>query len=360
MLKRLDRYIIQRFMVTFIVALGLFTLIIIIFDVSEKLDDFVEKQAPIKEIIFGYYLNFIPFILNLFSPFFVFLTVIFFTSKLAEKSEIVAMLASGVTYNRFLRPYIIVSLVFGAFSFLLNAWIIPRSDKIRVVFENRYIRNLDNDFKENIIRQIKPGVVMSLGSFNRMDSTGYNLNLEWIDQGKVVKKLYAERINWSPKKKKWRIFNYRYRSIYNNGSEKLRFGEYQDTMIPFNPTDFFRRDDDVQSFNMKELDTYIELEKMRGTGRAFFYITEKYRRYSAPFSLFLLTFIGVCVSSSKKRGGIGVNLAVGLFISFAYLFIIQWFISYGSNGSMPPALAVWLPNLMFIPIALYFYRTAQK
>ena len=347
-------------MVTFIVALGLFTLIIIIFDVSEKLDDFVEKQAPIKEIIFGYYLNFIPFILNLFSPFFVFLTVIFFTSKLAEKSEIVAMLASGVTYNRFLRPYIIVSLVFGAFSFLLNAWIIPRSDKIRVVFENRYIRNLDNDFKENIIRQIKPGVVMSLGSFNRMDSTGYNLNLEWIDQGKVVKKLYAERINWSPKKKKWRIFNYRYRSIYNNGSEKLRFGEYQDTMIPFNPTDFFRRDDDVQSFNMKELDTYIELEKMRGTGRAFFYITEKYRRYSAPFSLFLLTFIGVCVSSSKKRGGIGVNLAVGLFISFAYLFIIQWFISYGSNGSMPPALAVWLPNLMFIPIALYFYRTAQK
>jgi len=360
MLKRLDRYIIQRFMVTFIVALGLFTLIIIIFDVSEKLDDFVEKQAPIKDIIFKYYLNFIPFILNLFSPFFVFLTVIFFTSKLAEKSEIVAMLASGVTYNRFLRPYIIVSLVFGAFSFLLNAWIIPRSDKIRVVFENRYIRNLDNDFKENIIRQIKPGVVMSLGSFNRMDSTGYNLNIEWIDQGKVVKKLYAERINWSPKKKKWRIFNYRYRNIYNNGTEKLRFGEYQDTMIPFNPTDFFRRDDDVQSFNMKELDTYIELEKMRGTGRAFFYITEKYRRYSAPFSLFLLTFIGVCVSSSKKRGGIGVNLAVGLFISFAYLFIIQWFISYGSNGSMPPALAVWLPNIMFIPIALYFYRTAQK
>lgn len=347
-------------MVTFIVALGLFTLIIIIFDVSEKLDDFVEKQAPIKDIIFKYYLNFIPFILNLFSPFFVFLTVIFFTSKLAEKSEIVAMLASGVTYNRFLRPYILVSLVFGAFSFMLNAWIIPRSDKIRVVFENRYIRNLDNDFKENIIRQIKPGVVMSLGSFNRMDSTGYNLNLEWIDQGKVVKKLYAERINWSPKKKKWRIFNYRYRNIYNNGTEKLRFGEYQDTMIPFNPTDFFRRDDDVQSFNMKELDVYIDLEKMRGTGRAFFYITEKYRRYAAPFSLFLLTFIGVCVSSSKKRGGIGVNLAVGLFISFAYLFIIQWFISYGSNGSMPPALAVWLPNIMFIPIALYFYRTAQK
>jgi lipopolysaccharide export system permease protein len=359
-LKKLDKYIVKRFLTTFSVALGLFTLIIVIFDVSEKLDDFVEKQAPVKAIIFSYYLNFIPFILNLFSPFFVFLTVIFFTSKLAEKSEIVAMLASGVTYNRFLKPYLMVALVLGALSFILNSWIIPRSDKERVKFENRYIRNLDNEYKENIIRQIKPGVVMSLGNFNLMDSSGYNLNLEWIDNGKVVKKLYADRINWWAKKQKWRIHNYRYRVINNDGTESLRMGEFQDTLIPFNPADFFRRDDDVQSFNMKELDTYIELEKMRGTGRAFFYVTEKYRRYAAPFSLLLLSFIGVCVSSSKKRGGIGVNLAVGLFVSFAYLFIIQWFISYGSNGSMPPALAVWLPNLLFVPLAFYFYSSAQK
>lgn len=360
MFKLLDLYIIRRFVLTFVVALGLFTLIIIIFDVAEKLDDFVEKQAPLKAIVLGYYLNFIPFILNLFSPFFVFLTVIFFTSKLAEKSEIIAMLASGVTYNRFLRPYIVVSLVFGLLSFVLNAWIIPRSDKTRVAFENRYIRNLDNEYKENIVRQIKPGIIMSLGSFNRMDSTGYNLSIEWMEQGRITKKLFADRINWSPKKHKWRIMNYRYRHIHTDGTESLRFGDYQDTLIPFNPTDFFRRDDDVQSFNMKELDTYIELEEMRGTGRSFFYITEKYRRYAAPFSLFLLTFIGACVSSSKKRGGIGINLAVGLFISFAYLFIIQWFISYGSTGSMPPVWAVWLPNILFLPIAYYFYRTAQK
>jgi len=347
-------------MVTFVVALGLFTLIIIIFDVSEKLDDFVEKKAPLRAIIIGYYFNFIPFILNLFSPFFVFLTVIFFTSKLAEKSEIVAMLASGVTYNRFLRPYILVASFFGAITFVLNAWVIPRSDKIRVTFENQYIRNLNDEYKENIIRQIEPGVVMSLGSFNRMDSIGFNLNIEWIQNGKIVKKLYADRIEWEPKKLKWRLSNYRYRNIYSDGTEKLRLGESQDTLIPFNPTDFFRRDDDVQSFNMKELDTYIELEKMRGTGRSFFYTTEKYRRYAAPFSLLLLTFIGVCVSSSKKRGGMGVNLAVGLFISFAYLFIIQWFVSYGSNGTMLPLLSVWLPNILFLPIAFYFYVTTQK
>ncbi len=360
MLKKLDLYIIKSFMVTFIVALGLFTLIIVIFDVSEKLDDFVEKQAPLKAIIVGYYFNFIPFILNLFSPIFVFLTVIFFTSKLAGKSEIIAILASGVTYNRLLRPYLMVAFLFGSLSFILLAWIIPRSDKRRVEFENHYIRELKDEYKENIIRQIKPGVVMSMGSFNRMDSSGFNLNVEWIENGRLIKKLSAERISWFAKKNKWRIFNYRYRHIYSNGKERLRFGESQDTLIPFNPVDFFRRDDDVNSFDMGELDTYIELEKMRGTGRAFFYITEKYRRYAAPFSLMLLAFIGVCVSSSKKRGGMGVNLAVGLFVSFAYLFIIQWFISYGSNGSLAPILAVWLPNIIFLPVAFYFYRTAQK
>ena len=360
MLKLIDKYIIKKFLSTFIVALGLFTLIIVIFDVSEKLDEFVEKQAPFSAIVKGYYFNFIPFILNLFSPFFVFLSVIFFTSKLAGKSEIVSMLASGISYNRFLRPYILVAAVLGVFSFVLNAWVIPRSDKLRVNFENRYIRNINDEYRENIVRQIKPGVVMSMGNFDRMDSSGYNLNIEWIDNGKITKKLTAERINWFAKKSKWRLFKYRYRKIYDNGTENLVMGEYLDTLIPFNPTDFFRRDDDVQSFNMSELNTYIELEKMRGTGRAFFYQTEKYRRYSAPFSLMLLTFIGVCVSSSKKRGGMGVNLAVGLFVSFAYLFFIQWFISYGSTGSMAPILSVWLPNLFFIPIAIYFYVTAQK
>ena len=360
MLKKLDIYIIKKFLTTFIVAMALFTLIIIIFDVAEKLDDFVEKKAPVKAIIMGYYLNFIPFILNLFSPFFIFLTVIFFTSKLAEKSEIISMIASGVTYNRFLKPYILVAVLLGFFSFILNAWIIPKSDKQRVKFENRYVRNVNDEYRENIIRQIKPGVIMSLGSFNRMDSTGFNLNIEWINKGKISKKLYADRISWAKSKSKWRIYNYRYRIFKNNGNEQIICGELQDTLIPFNPSDFFIRDEDVQSFNMNELNRFIELEKMRGTGRAFFYQTEKHRRYASPFSLILLAFIGVCVSSTKKRGGIGINLAIGLFISFAYLFLIQWFISYGSNGSMHPLLAVWLPNLFYIPVALLFYFRAQK
>lgn len=360
MLKKLDFYIVKKFVTTFIVAIALFTIIIIIFDIAEKLDDFVEKKAPLNAIIFGYYFNFIPFILNLFSPFFIFLTVIFFTSKLAEKSEIISMIASGVTYNRFIRPYIIVAVILGIFSFVLNAWVIPKSDKQRVKFENRYVRNVNDEYRENIIRQIKPGVVMSLGSFNRMDSTGYNLNIEWIQNGKISKKLFADRITWTKSKRKWRIFNYRYRIFKSDGSEQIIVGELQDTLIPFNPNDFFIRDEDVQSFNMTELDNFIKLEKMRGTGREFFYETEKYRRYASPFSLILLAFIGVCVSSSKKRGGIGVNLAIGLFISFAYLFLIQWFISYGSNGSMHPVLAVWLPNIMYIPIALFFYKKAQK
>lgn len=360
MIKRIDWYIIRSFLGAFSLALGLFTVIIIIFDVSEKIDDFVEKSIPFKTILTGYYLNFVPFLLNQFSPIFIFISVIFFTSRLANRSEIIAILSSGVSYPRFLRPYMITAAFLGVLSFVLNAWIIPSADKVRVDFENTYIRDISNDYRENIKRQIQPGIVMSLQSFNYLDSFGYLLNLEHIENNRLVSRLSAEKMQWNREAGKWGLSNYKYRKYHKDGTQSIEFGKQLDTTIQFNPLDFFRRVEDVQSFNLQELNEYIELERMRGTENVFFYQTEKFRRYAAPFSILVLTFIAVCVSSIKTRQGIGLHLGKGLLISFFYLFVIQFFNSYGSSGSMHPLLAVSLPNVLFFGIGLYFYRNTQK
>lgn len=361
MISKLDWYIIRKYLSTFLWALGLFTVIILIFDVSEKIDDFISKSIPAKEVILHYYVNFIPFLLNLFSPVFAFITVIFFTSKLAARSEFVAMLASGIRYSRIVRPYILTALILGVMSFVLNAWVIPEGDKTRLEFENTWIRDLKKeDYKKNIKRQIQPGIFMSLNSFSLIDSFGFNLAMEHMEGGRIKSKLYADKLRWNPDQQTWRVLNYKIRVFDENNNETLIRGEFLDTMIPFNPTDFFRRSDDVQSFNLNELKQYIELEQMRGTTDVSFYQTELQRRFASPFALIVLTFIGVCVSSVKSRQGIGLHLGLGLLISFAYLFVIQFFNSYGNNGTMHPLIAVWAPNLMFLGIGLLLYRNTQK
>ncbi len=358
--KIIDLYIIKKFLGSFIMTLGLFTIIIVVFDVSEKIDEFVGKKAPLKDIVFKYYFNFIPFLLNLFSPLFVFISVIFFTSKMAMKSEFVALLAGGVSYLRILRPYFFTGVIIAFMSYLLNAWIIPHSDKIRVEFENQYTRDLTTNFKRNIKRQIRPGVIMSLKNYNYLDSFGYKLNLDNMIEGKMLSRLEAEKLKWNPKTDSWKVENYRIRSFDEDGNESLVKGIEMDTMIRFDPDDFFRRDEDVQSFNMTELKEYIALGRMRGIPNLFFYETERQRRYASPFSMLILTFIGVCVSSIKTRQGIGWHLAKGVLISFAYLFVMQFFTSYGSSGVMHPLLAVWIPNFLFLAIGIWLYRTTQK
>jgi lipopolysaccharide export system permease protein len=357
--KKIDWYIIRSFLGAFLLALGLFTIIIIIFDISEKIDEFVEKDVPLKEIIFGYYVNFVPFLLNQFSPIFVFISCVFFTSKLAERSEVVAILSSGVSYMRFLRPYLLTAAFLGVISYILSGWIIPEGDKLRMEFEFKYIRNQD-DSKSNIKRQIQPGVIMSMQNFNLIDSFGYRLTLEKIENGRIVSRIFADKIQWNKERKIWTLDRFIERRFLNDSTEMIIRQEHLDTQLKFDPAEFFRRIEDVQAFNMRELDEYIKLEQMRGTENVFFYQTEKYRRYSGILSILVLTFIAVCVSSIKTRGGVGLHLGKGLIISFVYLFVIQFFHSYGSSGVMNPILAVTMPNVMFAFVGLYFYRVTQK
>lgn len=360
MIKKFDWYIIKKFLLTFAVTLGLFIIIIIIFDVSEKLDDFLQKKAPLKEILFNYYLNYVPFFLNLFSPVFIFISVIFFTSKLASRSEIVATLSSGVSYDRFLRPYIITAFILAILSFLLNGFVIPHSEKVRLKFENKYIRNNDDNYINNKHSQIRPNTFFYLEYFGYGDSMGGGVHLEVYENNKLKNKLFAKRISFNHKLKKWHLEEYVIREYMPDGSNKLTTGRYMDTLIPFDPADFFRRAEDIQSLDLVELDNYIEQERMKGAENLYYFITDKYRRYSLPFSTFILTIIGVCVSSKKSRGGVGLNLGIGIFLSFIYLFVIQYFNTYGNSGLMPPLIAVWIPNLIFGVVAFYLYKKAQK
>ncbi|MBT6236314.1 MAG: YjgP/YjgQ family permease [Bacteroidetes bacterium] len=313
-LTKIDWYIIKRFLGAFVLALGLFTVIIIVFDLSEKIDEFMENSAPFDEVIFNYYVNWVPFLLNLFSPVFVFISVIFFTSKMAQKSEIIAMLAGGVSYDRLLRPYIITSVFLALVSFSMFAWIIPKADKTRVVFENQYIRDRTHYSASQIKTQISPGVIMSMGNFNFSDSAGFKVSLEHIVDGSLRSKLFADRLNWNDKTQKWKLSKWWSREFID-GMEIISKGAVMDTMIAFNPEDFFRKNDDVQMFSLSELDEMINLENMRGTGNTFFYTTEKYKRFAMPFAVIILTIIGVSVASKKTRGGIGLNLGIGLLIS---------------------------------------------
>lgn len=359
MLKKFDWYIIKKFLTTFVVTLGLFIIIIIVFDISEKLDDFIKKNAPIEKIIFDYYLNFIPFFLNLFSPIFIFITVIFFTSKLAAQSEIVATLAAGVSYLRILKPYMITAGILAVFSFFLNAYLIPMSDKKRIAFENIYVRDGHDAYVNNTHAQILPNTYFYMEYFGN-DSIGSGVSLEHFENNELKSKLFARKLSWNRKAQKWRLEDYFTREYLPNGSQKITQGLYIDTMIPFDPADFFRRNDDIQSFNINELNAFIKKERLKGNESLHFYETEKHRRIAIPFSTFVLTFIGVCVSSKKSRGGVGVNLGVGIFISFIYLFVIQYFNTYGNSGLLHPMLAVWIPNVLFGFVGLYFYKIAQK
>lgn len=349
----------KRFLGAFSLALGLFTVIIIVFDLSEKIDNFIEHNAPFSEIIFDFYINWIPYLLNLFSPVFVFISVIFFTSKMAQNSEIVAILASGVSYRRLLLPYIITAIFLALVSFALYAWIIPKADKTRVVFENEYIRDGRNYTASKIKTQIAPGVILSIRNFNFADSAGFKVSIENVKDGRLVSKLYADRMTWDKKKETWKMHKWWTREFID-GMEIIEKGAELDTMIPFNPENMFRKNDDVQMFNLNELDEMIALENMQGTGKTFFYITEKYKRVAMPFAIIILTVIGVSVSSKKTRGGVGLNLGIGLLLSFTFLIVFQFFLAYGSSGALHPLIAVSIPNLIFGGIAFILYKLAQK
>ena len=359
-LKIIDYYIIRKFLGTFFFALMLIICIAVIFDLAEKIDDFMEKGATFKQIIFEYYLNFIPYFAVLFSSLFTFISVIFFTSKMAYDTEIVAILNSGMSFRRLMYPYLISAGLISTFSFSLSNYVIPGANRKRLAFEETYVHNKPYEYnKPNIHKQIEPGVYIYMESFNNLSEIGYKFSMEKFKGDLLVKKLMSDYIQWNAVKKKWTVHNYYIRTI-DSLKEKLVRGDVLDTTLNIGPDEFKRRDNFVDAMSIGDLNKYIKVLQLQGADNIGLYLIERAKRLAFPFSTFILTMIGVTLSSRKIRGGIGMHIGAGLALSFGYILFMQFSSQFALSGKLSPSLAAWIPNIIFAVISLYLYRMAPK
>ena len=357
-MQKLDWYILKKFLGTFFFTLSLILLIVIIFDVSEKIDDFLEHELSIKTIIFDYYLNFIPYFGNLFSPLFIFISVIFFTSKMANDSEVIAILNSGMSFSRFLRPFIIASIILGTLSFLLGNFIIPPSNSKRIDFENKYLRNKYYSNKKNIHIQILPNQYIYMQSYNSKREIGYKFTIEKFNDNKLISKLKSDYAQYDSINNVWQINNYEIRE-FKDEKQIIKKGIRMDTTINLHPSEFTKRKSLVETMNFFELNNYIKREEMRGSEQIISHKIEKHKRIAFPFSSIILTLIAVAIASRKIRGGIGMHLGIGIIIAFTYILFMQISTTFAINSNLDPKLSVWIPNFLYVILSLVLLNKAQ-
>jgi lipopolysaccharide export system permease protein len=359
-LRLIDFYIIRKFLGTFFLSILLVIVIAIVFDFSEKLDDFIEHNAPVKAIAFDYYLNFIPYFAILYSHLFTFIAVIFFTSKMAYRTEIIAILSSGVSYRRMLLPYFVSAFIIAVFSYSLMNFVVPNANKVRLEFEENFIYNKPFSYSSrNIHKQIRPGVFIYMESFSNLSNTAYKFSMEKYENDELVSKLMGDYMSWDSIKRKWNIRDYYIRDI-DGMKEKITKGFNIDTTLNIYPEDFRRRSNVVESMDIFELNKFIKEQRLQGAENIEVYLIEKYKRVSVPVSTFILTLIGVCVSSRKVRGGTGLHIGIGMGFCFSYILFIQFASQFSISGNLSPFLAMWLPNILFAGIAYYLYKEAPK
>ncbi len=359
-LQRLDWYIIRKFLVTFFVAILFLALLIVIFDISEKIEDFVRKEAPLKEIIFDYYVNWVPYFLNQYSPMFVFLTVIFFTSKMTQDSEVIAMLSSGISYHRLMVPYLVSAVVIALLSLVLGNWVLPHANGVRVEFEQKYNPYRKVKIGHDMHYKLEDDHYVYLESFSAYNSTAYNFTLEDMSGGRLRSKLTAESAQYDTVTGVWKLRNWFIRDYGAGLQDQVRSGRRLDTLISLTRDDFFRNRYTIQELNKRELDQLIDTQIMRGDASVNMALIEKNNRYSMPLSAIILTIIGVALCTKKKRGGMGWNLAAGTALAFSYILFMQFSEMFVITDTLPASVAIWLPNYIYMVIALVLYIKAPK
>lgn len=356
--KTLDRYILGKFLGTYFMATILLLAIIAMFDITEKLDAFL--TAPLKETLFDYFLSFLPYFANQLSPLFVFISVIFFTSKMAGNSEIIAILASGVSFRRLLRPYMVGAAVIAALTFVLSNYLIPPTNARRIDYTNKYVRNKRVDSGVNIQLQVKPGVVAYFGRFDNTNKTGYRFSLDKFDGKTLVSRLTAQTVTYdSTKTYRWTVHDYMIRD-FKGMREHVTHGSSLDTVISIEPKDFLISVNDQETLTTPQLSDYIEKQKMRGVANIKAFEIEKEKRYAATAAAFILTLIGMSLSSRKVKGGMGLNIGIGLGLSFSYILFSTVTSSFAISGLTTPFIAMEIPNVVYLAIGIYLYRRASK
>ncbi len=362
LLKRLDIYIIKKFLGTYFFAIVLIISIAVVIDMNENIEKFTSKGATWSSIISEYYLNFIPYFSNLFSPLFVFIAVIFFTSKLAENSEIIAMFSTGMSFKRLLRPYMISAGLIAILTYVLGAYVIPQSNEVRLKFEDQYKRKKNLGYVHNVQLEVADGVIAYIERYQDYNKTGSNFSLDKFEDKKLVSHLtarYAVYDTLHPSGNNWTLKNYVIRELAGD-KEIITKGERIDTNLYMRPQDFLILAGQQEMMTSPELKKYVDRQKERGFANIKEFEIEYYKRIAMSFASFILTTIGLSLSSRKTKGGMGLHLGLGLLLSFSYILFQTISATFAINANLPPVIAVWIPNILYTGIAIYLYRKAPK
>lgn len=359
MLKTLDRYIIRKFLGTFFFMIILIMMVAVVFDISEKTEDFAKMTATTSEIVWDYYLNFIIYYGNLFSGLFIFIAVLLFTSRLAHRTEVIAMLSSGVSFPRILWPYFVAATILAGLSLVINHKVLPAANKVRLAFEEKYIRAIFFVEDHHLHREIAPGSIAYCEHYGAKEKTLYTFGLERWNGSELVSKLHADRAAYDSVNGSWHVTDWTIRVI-NGDREEIRRGHELDTVIPLKPSDMGQRWETAMAMGTSELNDYIAAKQAQGDGSVTSYLVEKHQRTSYPFAVYVFTLIGVGIASRKVRGGTGLHLAAGVALVLLYVFAMKITTVGATNAGLDPFLAVWAPNVFFGLIGVWIYRKAPK
>tara|TARA_Y100001972_G_C7659431_1_gene332372 strand:- start:2140 stop:3213 length:1074 start_codon:yes stop_codon:yes gene_type:complete len=357
-MKKIDRYILKKMLTTFVFVMVILVLIICIIDFTEKNDKFIKHEVPAK-MIMHYYLTFIPYFAILLTPITSFIATVFITAKMAAKTEVIAILASGVSFRRMMVPYFIGATLIAVSSFFLINYVIPDGNKFRIPFELEYLNRPFYFSDRDIHFKVGEESYIYINRYNNRSDVGYSVTLEKIVEEELLEKLSATRIKWDSTSGKWTLMDWEHRVLVEDG-EILTEGRELDTLLNLSPADFKNKERLWETLTLPELNAYIELQQSRGADDVQIYQIEKYIRFMQPFTVLILCFIGLIVSAKKSRQGTGYQIALGFIIAFAFVIAFVLAKAIAEAGSMDPLLAVWLPNIVFTGVGLLLYNTVPR
>lgn len=362
MLKKLDLYIIKKYLGSFLFTMVLITMVSIVVNFSEKIHKFIDAELSTLDVIKDYYIPFIPWINGLMWPLFSLIAVVFFTSRMAKNTEVVAMLSSGMSFNRFLVPYLIGGGLIAGVFWVGKNYLIPYSNKLKNEFEYEYLtKKHKTTLNNNVHFFLNEDEKVYIRYYRKRDTTAQGFRLEQFQDGKLAMTLKADRLLFKEEPNKWTIKDYDIRTFDGMDETFLdAHGESKDTTLNLTPNDFIQNMKIMENMNTSDLRTYVEREKERGVGASKNFLIELHRRNSEPFSIIILTLIGAAISSRKVRGGLGLHLAIGIIIGATFVIISQFSATFSNNLSLSPFLGAWLPNLIFSLVAIYLIMKSQK
>lgn len=359
-MKKIDLYIYKKFIGTFFFAITMLVLIVIIFDVSENIDSFLKNNAPWQRVVVDYYLMSVPYYINLFIHLFAFISVVFFTSKMAAHSEVIAILSSGISFWRFLYPYMLAALTIAVMSLYFGNFLIPKSNEIRRKFKDEYMERLSESAGRNVHVQIGKDEFVYVESYNITKQYGYKFSWEKYNGNELKYKVMSDVLyHDTVADNSWNIDPYAMRTIEGE-EEQLLQGRNLDTLLNLYPKDLYKMKEDFEEMDFFELRDHIQGMREKGSEGVKEYEVEMHRRMAAPAAILILTLIGAALSSRKVRGGIGVHLGIGITIAFAYILFMQISKSYAISGDLSPFMAVWIPNFTFAALGVYLLAKAPK